>query len=79
MSTPEQPATPPLTRKQMREIRNTGATPIIGHRRAAREDAPVADAPAAPSRRGPVEVAAAVEAPEQSTAAPARRTAAACR
>lgn len=29
MSTPEQPATPPLTRKQMREIRNTGATPVI--------------------------------------------------
>ncbi|MEV8266407.1 hypothetical protein [Microbacterium sp. NPDC076911] len=29
MSTPEQPANPPLTRKQLREIRNTGATPII--------------------------------------------------
>jgi hypothetical protein len=29
MSTPEQPATPPLTRKKMREIRNTGSTPII--------------------------------------------------
>ncbi|MGZ0710739.1 hypothetical protein ACWPKO_20640 (plasmid) [Coraliomargarita sp. W4R53] len=29
MSTPEQPATPPLTRKQIREIRNTGASPII--------------------------------------------------
>jgi hypothetical protein len=29
MSTPEQPATPPLTRKQMREIRNTGSNPII--------------------------------------------------
>lgn len=29
MSTPEHPATPPLTRKQMREIRNTGATPVI--------------------------------------------------
>ncbi len=28
MSTPEQP-TPPLTRKQMRELRNTAATPII--------------------------------------------------
>ncbi|MEU1970536.1 hypothetical protein ABZ477_02675 [Microbacterium sp. NPDC019599] len=29
MSTPEQPDSPPLTRKQMREIRNTGATPVI--------------------------------------------------
>lgn len=29
MNTPEQPATPPLTRKQLREIRNTGATPVI--------------------------------------------------
>lgn len=29
MSTPEQPAAPTLTRKQMREIRNTGANPII--------------------------------------------------
>ncbi|WP_345802693.1 hypothetical protein AAIB33_06275 [Microbacterium sp. AZCO] len=29
MSTPDQPDTPPLTRKQMREIRNTGANPII--------------------------------------------------
>jgi hypothetical protein len=29
MSTPEQPATPALTRKQLRDIRNTGATPII--------------------------------------------------
>lgn len=30
MSTPDQPGSPPLTRRQMREIRNTGATPIIG-------------------------------------------------
>jgi hypothetical protein len=29
MSTTEQPETPPLTRKQIREIRNTGATPVI--------------------------------------------------
>lgn len=29
MSTPEQPDTPALTRKQLREIRNTGATPIV--------------------------------------------------
>ena len=29
MSTPEQPETPQLTRKQLRDIRNTGSTPII--------------------------------------------------
>jgi hypothetical protein len=29
MSTPEQPDTPPLTRKQLRNLRNTGATPVI--------------------------------------------------
>lgn len=29
MSTPDQPGSPPLTRRQIREIRNTGATPII--------------------------------------------------
>ncbi|WP_426319609.1 hypothetical protein [Microbacterium sp. E-13] len=29
MSTPEHPATPALTRKQIRELRNTGSTPII--------------------------------------------------
>ena len=29
MSTPEQPDTPQLTRKQLREIRNTGLIPII--------------------------------------------------
>ena len=29
MSTPEQPDSPALTRKQIREIRNTGATPIV--------------------------------------------------
>ncbi|MCR2763780.1 hypothetical protein NQ152_09695 [Microbacterium sp. zg.B48] len=28
MSTPEQPATPALTRKQLRDLRNTGATPV---------------------------------------------------
>jgi hypothetical protein len=29
MSTPDQPDTPPLTRRRLREIRNTGSTPII--------------------------------------------------
>lgn len=29
MSTPDQPDTPPLTRRRLREIRNTGATPVL--------------------------------------------------
>ncbi|GAA2013927.1 hypothetical protein [Microbacterium ulmi] len=29
MTTPEQPGTPPLTRRQLREIRNTGSTPVV--------------------------------------------------
>ncbi|WP_460773600.1 hypothetical protein [Microbacterium sp. GXF7504] len=29
MSTPDQPSTPPLTRRQLRELRNTGSTPIV--------------------------------------------------
>ncbi len=29
MSTPDQPSNPPLTRRQLREIRNTGATPVV--------------------------------------------------
>lgn len=29
MSTPDQPSTPPLTRRQLRELRNTASTPII--------------------------------------------------
>jgi hypothetical protein len=37
MSTPEQPASPALTRKQIRELRNTGSTPVI-------TEAPTADA-----------------------------------
>ncbi|WP_240658620.1 hypothetical protein [Microbacterium sp. CPCC 204701] len=49
MSTPEQPATPPLTRKQMREIRNTGSTPVITGTPSA-DDAPTpTTTPPAPS------------------------------
>jgi hypothetical protein len=44
MSTPEQPANPPLTRKQLREIRNTGSTPVITPETAAQE----AEVPAEP-------------------------------
>lgn len=50
MSTEQQPDTPPLTRRQLRELRNTGATPIIA------EGMP---APAAPPPRAaePVDIA----------------------
>lgn len=43
MSTPEQPDTPALTRRQMREIRSTGATPVV----TPEAEAPVAE-PEAP-------------------------------
>jgi hypothetical protein len=45
MSAPEQPATPPLTRKQMREIRNTGSNPVIPPG-STPEPAPVNETPA---------------------------------
>lgn len=50
MSTPEQPATPPLTRKQMREIRNTGSNPVIPppSENETASEGPAADASAAP-------------------------------
>jgi hypothetical protein len=44
MSTPEQPATPPLTRRQLREIRNTGANPVIPPTAATTADEPVPEA-----------------------------------
>ena len=49
MSTPEQPDTPQLTRKQLREIRNTASVSIISDVPASDEpvsDAPDSDAPA---------------------------------
>jgi hypothetical protein len=53
MSTPEQPETPQLTRKQLRDIRNTGAMPIIDTASVITADevptgAPADDAPVAP-------------------------------
>lgn len=45
MSTSENPETPPLTRRQLRELRNTGATPIVQPER----DAPADDTTAAPA------------------------------
>ncbi|CAH0232653.1 hypothetical protein [Microbacterium sp. Bi128] len=44
MSTSENPETPPLTRRQLRELRNTGATPII----TPQLDEPAPETPAEP-------------------------------
>ena len=49
MSTSENPETPPLTRRQLRELRNTGATPII----TPQFDAPPADDTDTPSTPEP--------------------------
>ncbi|WP_203579568.1 hypothetical protein [Microbacterium hibisci] len=49
MSTPEHPATPALTRKQIRELRNTGSTPVIPPQADDHADADAADAPEAPA------------------------------
>ncbi|WP_295851959.1 hypothetical protein [uncultured Microbacterium sp.] len=46
MSTPENPETPALTRRQLRELRQTGATPIIVPQ--PEGDTPDAETPAAP-------------------------------
>jgi hypothetical protein len=87
MSTPEQPATPALTRKQLRDIRNTGATPIItGEAPPAEEPTPVEASGVEASPQTPVEVndsvphapadhPAAVEAPEPPVSAPLPRAA----
>ena len=58
MSTPEQPGTPPLTRKQLRDMRNTGATPVIGADTDATEPTPPPAAPL-PRAADPVTVSAA--------------------
>lgn len=80
MSTPEQPATPALTRKQLRDIRNTGATPIVSGEAAPAEPAtvepPTVD-PVVDSAAESVEEAieAPVETPAQPVAAPLPRAA----
>jgi hypothetical protein len=51
MSTPEHPATPALTRKQIRELRNTGSNPVISED--PESDEPV-EASAAPVEPAPV-------------------------
>jgi hypothetical protein len=67
MSTPEQPDTPQLTRKQLREIRNTGVTPIVTP-----EDleSGASDAPSAAQPVRPVEPPAPVVAPLPRAAEP---------
>ena len=55
MSTPEHPATPALTRKQIRELRNTGSTPVITATPAA-DEAP--ESPAEAVAAPPVDAAA---------------------
>ncbi|MDZ8201870.1 hypothetical protein RZO50_10090 [Microbacterium sp. SSW1-59] len=52
MSTPEQPADKPLTRRQLREIRNTGSTPVVTPPDAD-VDADPATAPEAPEQKAP--------------------------
>ena len=74
MSRPEHPATPPLTRKQMREIRNTGATPVITATPASEDAAPAA-APAEPAPEASAPVSAApFPRPAAPPVIPGRRT-----
>ena len=62
MSTSENPETPPLTRRQLRELRNTGATPIINPQFDADDAAPTEPPAAADATDAP---AAAVTAAEE--------------
>lgn len=60
MSTPDQPGTPALTRKQMREIRNTGSNPVITPEtamQAAADPEPAPEPAPAPPAAPPVAVA----------------------
>jgi hypothetical protein len=74
MSTPEHPATPALTRKQIRELRNTGSTPVIAPSDDAPETAaqPVAppSAPVEPPYAAPPVVAPVTPPPAPFTSAP---------
>ncbi len=65
MSKTEQPANQPLTRKQMREIRNTGSTPVI-----TAETAAEAAAPAEVDEPAPAPIAAAPKAPPAALGGP---------
>ncbi|MET0811579.1 MAG: hypothetical protein ABWY03_00900 [Microbacterium sp.] len=70
MTEPEQPDTPPLTRKQLRDIRNTGATPVV-----APESATEAPADAEPVDTSPTATPA-VPPPALAPSAPLPRAAA---
>lgn len=54
MSNPDQPSTPPLTRRQMRDLRNTGSTPIQNP-----QDAPASEPEPKPEPAAPLPRAAA--------------------
>lgn len=67
MSTPEHPATPALTRKQIRELRNTGSTPVIT---ATPDDDEAIETAAAPVVAPPVDAALSTPPPATIAAAP---------
>ncbi|MGU3644909.1 hypothetical protein ACLBXX_08050 [Microbacterium sp. C23T] len=67
MSTPEHPATPALTRKQIRELRNTGSTPVIT---ATPADDEAIETEAAPVVAPPVDAALSTPPPAPIAAAP---------
>ena len=67
MSTPDQPGRPGLTRKQLREIRMTGATPVV----VSDADAPEADAPEADGATTPESASPEPVAPPVSAVLPA--------
>ncbi|MDQ1136809.1 hypothetical protein QE410_001608 [Microbacterium sp. SORGH_AS 1204] len=69
MSTPDTPETPALTRRQLRELRQTGATPIITPQMQAAEAEPAAE-PQAPAAEAPA-AAPQPEAPAPEPEAPA--------
>jgi hypothetical protein len=76
MSTSENSETPPLTRRQLRELRNTGATPIIAAPFDAPAEAPVAEPPVAeplvseptPDATAPADAEPAVAGPDEPVA-----------
>lgn len=74
MSTSDQPGTPPLTRRRMREIRNTGSTPVV----VPGDEAPAPEPPAPtvaplPRAAAPAPIAPAPEAPGDLGASPLTR------
>lgn len=77
MSTAEQPETPALTRKQLRDIRNTGATPIVSAQAPPEAEPPTHDAvDTAPEHHDePTEAAPAPEPAPQPVLAPLPRAA----